>query len=84
MNDEDEEIRSTTANAIEELLRANGLVADDAIVAGWVVCFETIGADGDKTAGHLEGPHEMSTWRVMGLMEWVLRYCLGPGPEVDD
>lgn len=56
---------------ITERLRDLELVQPDAVVVGWVLCFETIDGTGVKTAGFVNGPHDMSSWRAMGLLEYI-------------
>lgn len=78
--DEDRQ-RHETHDAVTEQLRAHGLVDEDAIVAGWVLAYETVGASGTKTSGYIQGPHDMSSWRAVGLLEWVKNFMLN---DTDD
>jgi hypothetical protein len=56
---------------------------DDGILVGWIVVFETAAPNSAKTtAGHFYGPREMTTWRALGLIEWVRRF--GLVPDIDD
>lgn len=73
-------------DAIEEVLIEDGELKDGHVLTGWVVCFETMSmseAD-DSFAGSFYGPREMSTWRALGLVEWVRRFSLRPGDDDGD
>ncbi len=69
-------------DALTEALREHGDL-DDRVVTGWVICWETATlSDEDRaTSGHLYGPHGMTTWRALGLVEWARRFCLKPDEE---
>jgi hypothetical protein len=84
--DEDEiQVQRELHDAIEEHMRAQGSVPEGHILSGWVICFETASMDGDNAvSGHLYGPHEMTTWRALGLVEWIRRFSLQPGTGEDD
>ena len=51
-------------------------------LTGWIVAYESLPADGTAAeAGHFYGPESMTTWRAIGLLEWVNRFCLRPDEE---
>lgn len=80
---DDEKQQEALHEAIEACL-ADDL--DGRILTGWVVVFETasIGDQADSTCGHLYGPAGMRTWRALGLLEWVRRFCLRPDGSGDE
>ena len=63
--------------AIVRALQDRGDLADDQILTGWVLIFEATSlGDSRSSAGHFYGPREMTTWKSLGLVEWVRRFCL--------
>lgn len=80
MDDREKEIQERLHSAISEVLQE--LDEDDGLVTGWVLCFERLSPDDNAAAGHLYGPQGFTTWRALGLLEWVRRFCLHPD-EVD-
>lgn len=65
--------------AIESTLE----LEDGEILTGWVVCYETTTMEGESNAGHLYGPQSMTSWRALGLLEWV-RMLTIPSSLQDD
>jgi hypothetical protein len=53
------------------------------VLTGWVIVWETVGLGEGvaSSAGHLYGPHEMTTWRALGLLEWARRFNLIPDDD---
>lgn len=51
------------------------------VLAGWIVIYEFVSLKDDHPGycGHIYGPRELTTWRALGLIEWIRRFCLGPG-----
>jgi hypothetical protein len=74
--DVDEE-QERVHRAIEDALELD----DGHVLTGWVLIYETASSDGNALAGHLYGPEGMSTWRALGLTEWVSRYTLHPDDD---
>lgn len=68
--------------AIHDAL-ANVLPLDEGeILVGWCVTYETVrDADERPQAGQVYGPGGMTTWRVLGLLEWARRFLLCPDDE---
>jgi 3-hydroxyacyl-CoA dehydrogenase len=75
-HDEEQKLHNETSSVVTERLRAYGVVEDSAIITGWVISYETVDAVGDKTAGYIYGPQDMSSWRVIGLIEWIKSHLL--------
>jgi hypothetical protein len=79
--DADEQVQQQRLHeAIEDALNEEG-VLDGLVLAGWVIAYETVALDDEVTAhaGTIYGPHEMTTWRALGLIEWARRWSLEPG-----
>ena len=72
--------------AIEETLREDGDLKEGHVLSGWVICYESISLDPEEPgfAGSFYGPREMTTWRALGLVEWVRRFSLRPGADLDE
>lgn len=79
--DENEKLQQQQLHAAIEECLADDL--DGKILTGWIVIFETHSMTDptDSSAGHLYGPAGMHTWRALGLIEWVRRFCLKPDEE---
>lgn len=69
--------------AIEQALEEEGIASNGEILTGWVVAYElmNLSPEKDSQCGHFYGPREMTTWRVLGLIEWIRRFCLGAGDD---
>jgi hypothetical protein len=57
---------------------------DGEMLAGWIVIYETVGADDRPQAGHVYGPAAMTTWRAMGLVEWARARTLPESTDLED
>jgi len=68
---DDEQAQSEFSKTLEAALKDLCLIEDTEIIAGWVICFETVRSEGPKAAGHVYGPPGMAPWRALGLMEWA-------------
>jgi hypothetical protein len=77
---EDERAQDEFSRTLENALHQLELITDDEIVAGWVVCFETVRSEGPMSSGHVYGPPGMTSWRALGLMEWA-RDTIKHSPE---
>ena len=85
MEEEEIETQRRLHDAIEDAMREAGSLKEGHILSGWVVCFETASMqDESALSGHLYGPNEMTTWRALGLVEWIRRFSLQPGTGEDD
>jgi hypothetical protein len=73
-------------DAIEEVLREDGDLKEGHVLSGWVVCYEGISIDPEEDAlvGSFYGPREMTSWRALGIVEWVRRFTLRPGNDDGD
>lgn len=83
----DEEIiaQQKLHEAITETLTERGDLPEGQLLAGWVLCYETVSmSEKAAVAGHIYGPREMTVWRALGLVEWASRYSLGPGESDDE
>jgi hypothetical protein len=80
LNDRERERREQEEihTAIQESLK----LPEGEILTGWIICYETVGLDNERTAGHVYGPAGMTTWAAMGLIEWAKSRSLPGG--VDD
>ena len=54
----------------DDLARALGLDEGE-VLTGWVIAYEVAQPEGDAYAGHAYGPGGMTSWRALGLLEWV-------------
>lgn len=63
---EEERVQEDIHAALERVLPLG-----DSRLAGWIVVYETVTADGRPGAGHMYGPAAMTPWRAMGLVEWA-------------
>ena len=83
MNDDKRKQQEALHLAIEECL---GDDIEGRLLTGWIVIFETtsMSDQDDNTCGHLYGPTGMRTWRALGLVEWVRRFCLRPDDDGDE
>jgi hypothetical protein len=68
------------------MLRENHDLEDGMILTSWIVVYEvdSMSVDHDPIVGHFYGPEGMKTWRALGLIEWVRRFCLRPHEDDDD
>lgn len=66
--------------ALKEVLH----LQEGEILTGWVVCFETMGLDGVRSAGHLYGPEGQTPWGATGLIEWAKTRSIPEGSETDE
>lgn len=85
-SEEELEQQQKLHSVIEETLQELGDLKEGQLLTGWVICFEAIDMS-DETenfAGSFYGPREMSTWRALGLLEWVRRFSLRPGDDEGD
>jgi hypothetical protein len=71
VRDEQEEIHESLAETLP--------LEEGHVLTGWLIAFETRGPDGKADAGHYYGPAAMTTWGVLGLLEWVRRVSLPAG-----
>lgn len=85
MNQEEREAQQALHDAIERVLEEDGTL-DDALLAGWIVVYETasLSEKTNASAGHFYGPVEMTTWRAMGLVEWARMTLRAAVPDEDD
>lgn len=84
MSDDDErEQQQRLHEAIEAFLADRGELDDGELLIGWIVIHETaiLGEHGHAACGHVYGPRELTTWRALGLVEWVRRFCLQPSED---
>lgn len=51
------------------------------LLTGWVIIYEYIDERGRAGSGHAYGPEGMTTWKILGLIEWVRRFTLRPGED---
>ena len=81
MDSEELEQQQKLHDVIEETLREDGVMDSGRILSGWVICYETISLNPEdgSSAGHFYGPREMTSWKALGLVEWVRRFSIGPG-----
>lgn len=78
MNDDERDAQQSLHEAIAQAVA--GHHDDDDLLVGWIVVYETTALSGGAaSAGHFYGPHEMTTWRALGLIEWARRWSLEPG-----
>lgn len=76
----DEEVRDQ--QAIHDALEGVLPLDDGHVLTGWVVLWETTTmGDENGIAGSFYGPRGMTTWRSLGLIEWVRRFCLKPDED---
>lgn len=85
MNDEEREkkdrMQEDIHTALEELLD----LADGDVLVGWVICYEGMGTDNLRRAGHMYGPSTQTDWGALGLIEWVRRVSmLLPEDDTDE
>lgn len=75
----------TRQQALHEAIEAS-LDSDAGLLIGWIVIFETapLSPEDRASCGHFYGPHEMTTWRALGLVEWARRATLEPDPPEED
>jgi len=59
--------------AIETAMRAQGDLSDGELLTGWVLTWEKVVADERGSAGRIYGPPGMTTWRALGLTEYMSR-----------
>ncbi len=67
----DEETQEAVHDALQEAL------GDDGVITGWVVAFETLHPDDERTGGHLYGPGTQTAWGALGLLEWARQHTIG-------
>lgn len=80
MTEHDEEVQQRLHEAIEQALADSDHLDEGEVLTGWIVIHETATLSSGKAGcGHFYGPREMSTWRALGLVEWVKQFCLEPG-----
>lgn len=86
MDDLEQEHQERLHKVIEEILLESGDIKEGQILTGWVVCYEAmhISEASGGFAGSFYGPREMSTWRALGLIEWVRRFSLRPDDDDED
>lgn len=83
MNVEGEKKQQELHEAIEKTIASH--MREGQILGGWVVMYELIDLSGAPgSCGQMYGPREMTTWRALGLIEWVRRFCLYPDESHDD
>jgi len=68
----DEESQTLLHEAIAPALVGSGALKDDDLVTGWVLSYEFM-RDGQMAAGRVYGPAGMTTWRALGLSEYMHR-----------
>ena len=86
MGEREEVQQQRIHETLETVLYEMGDLPEGHILAGWVVCFETaaMASETKGCAGSFYGPREMTTWRALGLTEWVSRFTLNPDMQEDD
>ena len=58
---------------LEAALHEIGMLDDGDVLTGWVICFEKMTADNETFASRVYGPAGMTTWRALGLVEFLSR-----------
>lgn len=70
--------------ALEEHL-SNDPEFEGKVLTGWIMCYEYSDLTQTKSlCGHVYGPREMTTWKALGILEWVRRFSLGPDDVEDE
>lgn len=60
-----DEAQEKIHKALESVLPLEGPLVS------WIVVFEEVTDEGKAQAGHCYGPDGLTTWRALGLLEWV-------------
>lgn len=83
-NEEEKTAQKKLHEAIEEYLHSDSDF-EGMILTGWVIAYEYADLSGNKSScGHFYGPLEMTTWKALGLIEWVRRFTLAAGADQDE
>jgi hypothetical protein len=79
---DEEQNQQQLHEAIESALSEAGELDEGEVLTGWIVIHETATLSSGKAGcGHFYGPREMTTWRALGLVDWVRNFCLSPGDD---
>lgn len=84
MDEEEAKQQEKIHEALSTVLQEQGVIDPDQMLVGWVVGYEVVTSNGDSPlAGHVYGPRGMTTWRALGVIEWMRRFGLQPDNEDD-
>lgn len=80
---QDDSDQKFISQQIEDSLRAINELDDGSVLTGFVLIYEMATAAEKPSCGYILGPPGMTSWRALGLIEWIRRWTITPGPEVE-